>query len=87
VTERDECCPAFSWVALHQCFELGYLKAVWNWHAVQDFWPGFHCRRSRQYDFREERLTSSSTRVSLGRPEPPRALGTITSLEVSHGTV
>src|SRR6266545_4747679 len=42
---------------------------------------------SRQYDFREERLTSGSTRVSLGRPEPPRALGTITSLEVSHGTV
>jgi hypothetical protein len=41
----------------------------------------------RQDDFRGERLTSSSTRVSLVRPEPPRALGTIASLEVSHGSV
>jgi hypothetical protein len=45
------------------------------------------CVRPRQDDFRGERLTSSSTRVSLVRPEPPRALGTIASLEVSHGSV
>ena len=35
--------------------------------------------RARHYDFRGERLTSSSTRVNLMRPEPPRALGTIAS--------
>jgi hypothetical protein len=42
----------------------------------------------RQYDFREERLTSGSTRVSLAARAAMCAWHIpTTSLEVSHGTV